>query len=393
MQVKKVSDTLYEFTLSFSDQPDAFIVNVAACVGQDGILLVDAGWTQTAKELNESIRKLGDGNVKLIVITHPHLDHYGGGAFFSDEATLIAYKNARDELTGRYFALAPLSGQELPVIEVEDELSLRFNGTDIRIIPAPGHTHSDMVVYFVNSGVVCLGDLVLSDRFPPLDLVRGGSVERYIESIEKLIAQFPPDVRLITGHGRDYTMDDLIEHYRMAVDTTNLIKKGMAGGKSAQDIVEADLLKDWEKWNSPQVTTETWITQVYESLLGQARKSISEPLTHTIVKEGIDAAIEQYHELKNNQPDSYDFGENNLNMLGYQLLWRNMHEAAIKVFKLNVQSYPQSANPYDSLGEAYMASGNEELAIENYEKALEINPNLPSAIDALEKLRPTGLVD
>jgi len=389
MQVEKVSDTLYKFTLSFSDQSDVLTVNVAACVGQDGILLVDAGWTQTAKELNESIRKLGDGNVKLIVVTHPHLDHYGGNAVFGKEATLIAHKNARDELSGKYFALAALSGQELPTIDLKDEISLRFND-EIRIIPAPGHTHSDMVVYFVNSGVVCLGDLVLSDRFPPLDLIRGGNAEQYVESMEKLTTLFPPDVKFITGHGRDYTLDDLREHYRMAADTTDLVKKGISGGKNAQDMVEADLLKDWEKWNSPQVTTETWITQVYESLSGQARRSISEPLTHTIVEKGIDVAIEQYHELKNNQPDSYNFGENDLNMLGYQLLWRDMHEAAIKVFKLNIQAYPQSANPYDSLGEAYVASGNEELAIENYEKALAINPNWPSAIDALEKLRPTG---
>ena len=137
MQVEKVSDILYKFTLSFSDQPDAFTVNVAACVGHDGILLVDAGWTQTAKELNESIRKMGDGNVKLIVVTHPHLDHYGGNAVFGKEATLIAHKNARDELSGKYFALAALSGQELPTIDLEDEISLRFNDETSESSPRP----------------------------------------------------------------------------------------------------------------------------------------------------------------------------------------------------------------------------------------------------------------
>ena len=90
MQVEKVSETLYKFTFSFLDQPDAATVNLAACVGQDGILLVDAGWAQMAEGLNEKIRELGDGSVKLIVITHPHLDHYGGTAFFGEEATLIA---------------------------------------------------------------------------------------------------------------------------------------------------------------------------------------------------------------------------------------------------------------------------------------------------------------
>ncbi|MCP4712960.1 MAG: MBL fold metallo-hydrolase, partial [Planctomycetes bacterium] len=181
----------------------------------------------------------------LIVITHPHLDHYGGGAVFGKQATLIVHKNARDELSGRYFALDKLPGQELPTIDVHDELFLRFNGEDIRIISAPGHTNSDMVVYFVNLGVVCLGDLVLSDRFPPLDLARGGNAEQYAASIEKLTTLFPPDVKFITGHGRDYTLDDLRAHHRMAADTADLIRKGIADGKNAQEMVDTDLLKDW----------------------------------------------------------------------------------------------------------------------------------------------------
>jgi len=387
MQVEKVSNTLHKFTLSLLDQPDAVTVNLAACVGQDGILLVDTGWTQTAEKLNKKVRELGDGNVKLIIITHPHLDHYGGSAPFGKEATLIAHKNARDELAGRYFALDKLPGQELPIIEVKDELSLHFNGEEIHIISAPGHTHSDMVVYFVNSGIVCLGDLVLADAFPPLDLPRGGNAEQYVESIGKLITLFPDDVTFITGHGRDYTLGDLKEHLRMAVSTTDLIKKGIADGRNAQDMIEEDLLKDWAAWSIPQLTSETWITQTYEGLTGQAKKSIAEPLTYTIVEKGIQAAVEQYQELKDSQPDGYDFGENHLNMLGYQLLWREMYDAAIQVLKLNIQAYPESANPYDSLGEAYMTIGDNELAIKYYEKALAINPETPSAIGALERLR------
>ncbi len=390
MQVEKISNTLHKFTLSFLDQPDSPTVNLAACVGQDGILLVDAGWAHTAERLNEKVRELGDGNVKLIIVTHPHRDHFEGGAFFGKETTLIAHQAARDELAGRYFALDKLPGQELPVIVVQDELSLHFNGEEIRIIPATGHTHSDMAVYFVNSNVVCLGDLLFSDIFSVLDLARGGDIEQYIASIGKLIALFPDDVKLIAGHGRDYTLDDLREHYRMIVDTTEVIKKGIADGKNAQDMVEADVLKDWAKWSRPPVTSETWITRVYESLTGEVKKSIAEPLTYTIVEKGFQAAIEQYQELKTNQPDAYNFGENDLNMLGYQLLWREMYEAAIQVFKLNIQAYPESANPCDSLGEAYVACGNKELAIQYYEKALAINPETPSAIDALKKLRPAS---
>jgi glyoxylase-like metal-dependent hydrolase (beta-lactamase superfamily II) len=383
MQVEKITETLYKITLSSND----FTVNVGASVGEDGILLIDTGWIHTAEELNEGVRELDDGIVKWIIITHPHGDHIGGRDLLGGNATLIAHENAKDELAGKYFGLDVLPGQELPVITVDNELSLHINGEEIKIISAPGHTNSDMIVYFIHSGVVYLGDVVLSDTFPPLDLVRGGNCEDYVESVAKLIELFPTDVKIITGHGRDYSLEDLREHYRMAVSTTELIKQGMADGKNAQDMVSEDLLKDWVSWSRPQLTNEAWITQVYESLSGEEKKPISEPLTYTIMDEGIEAAIEQYMELKETQPDSYTFAENDLNMLGYQLLWRDMKEEAIEVLKLNIQVYPQSANPYDSLGEAYLASGDEELAIENYEKAVSIDPNFSSAVDALKNIK------
>ena len=182
-------------------------------------------------------------------------------------------------------------------------------------------------------------------------------------------------------------MDDLCKHHHMAAATLESIQEEMARGKTAQDMVAEDILKGWEEWNNPFNTSDLWITRACESLLGRETKSVAEPLTYTIVESGIEAAIEHYHELKNSQPDAYDFSENQLNMLGYQLMWRDKLEAAIEVFKLNTQVYPESANPYDSLGEAYVESGEKELAIENYEKALALNPDTPTAIDALAKLR------
>ena len=49
-------------------------------------------------------------------------------------------------------------------------------------------------------------------------------------------------------------------------------------------------------------------------------------------------------------------------------------ETAIAIFKLNVEVYPDAYNAYDSLGEGYMEAGQAELAIENYERSLELNP-------------------
>ncbi|MGD2253957.1 MAG: MBL fold metallo-hydrolase [Anaerolineales bacterium] len=390
MHTEEISGSLHKFSFSMFDQPDALSVNVVASVGPDGLLLVDAGWEATAERLNAKLRELSDANVKLLIITHPHLDHYGGMGIFRQQATLIAHKNAHEELLGRYFALGDLPGREMPIIEIDQELSLFFNGEKIRIIPLPGHTHSDIIVWFENSGVVCLGDLVLSDMFPPLDQARGGNAEQYVDCLAKLIELLPPDVKLITGHGRDYSLDDLKEHHRMARATVDLIKKGMAEGKDAQSMIEENILKDWAKWDTSQVSSETLITQAHQSLSGEVRPSIAEPLSRTLMERGAEDAIEQYRELKESQAESYNFGEGELNMLGYQLLRRDMLEAAVEVFKLNVEVYPASANPHDSLGEAYVAMGNTELAIESYERALAVDPEFPSAIDALEKLRASG---
>ena len=48
---------------------------------------------------------------------------------------------------------------------------------------------------------------------------------------------------------------------------------------------------------------------------------------------------------------------------------------------------PQSANAYDSLGEAYMKAGDNEKAIKNYKKSLELNPENNNAKKMLEKLK------
>ena len=60
---------------------------------------------------------------------------------------------------------------------------------------------------------------------------------------------------------------------------------------------------------------------------------------------------------------------------------------AIEVFKLNVEEHPQSWNTYDSLGEAYVIDGNTELAIKNYERSLELNPENKNGIEQLKKLK------
>ncbi|MGH1366399.1 MAG: serine hydrolase [Calditrichia bacterium] len=116
------------------------------------------------------------------------------------------------------------------------------------------------------------------------------------------------------------------------------------------------------------------------------KQGIARAMRKMIEQKGVEKAIAQYHELKKNKSDAYNFGEGELNRLGYYYLGNKETGTAIAVFKLNVEVHPDASNPYDSLGEAYMAAGQNDLAIVNYKKALELNPGMGSAISALEKL-------
>jgi Flp pilus assembly protein TadD len=76
-----------------------------------------------------------------------------------------------------------------------------------------------------------------------------------------------------------------------------------------------------------------------------------------------------------------------LNNLGYRLMREKKYAEAISVFRINVELYPQSWNVYDSLAEGYMLNGDKELAIQNYEKSLALNPNNTNGAQMLKKLR------
>jgi len=124
---------------------------------------------------------------------------------------------------------------------------------------------------------------------------------------------------------------------------------------------------DYEQYNSP-------------------KRQVRETLAATIDEQGVDMAIALYHEMKETRPPEA-FDEYLLNTLGYRLLRSDRVQEAIAIFTLNVEEYPDAWNPYDSLGEAYMAAGELELAIVNYEKSVELNSENTNGIAALERLR------
>jgi tetratricopeptide (TPR) repeat protein len=85
--------------------------------------------------------------------------------------------------------------------------------------------------------------------------------------------------------------------------------------------------------------------------------------------------------------ESFESVENKINVAGYDLLRSGKAQDAIEILKVNVHAYPESWNAYDSLGEAYAVAGQKDLAIQNYQKSLELNAKNENARQALAKLK------
>lgn len=87
------------------------------------------------------------------------------------------------------------------------------------------------------------------------------------------------------------------------------------------------------------------------------------------VQGGLKGAEAHYQKLSQKFGFAIPIPEGLVNQIGYQYLFAGNAEDAIAAFKLNIEKYPNSANVYDSLGEAYERGNRLDLATPMYEKA------------------------
>lgn len=150
----------------------------------------------------------------------------------------------------------------------------------------------------------------------------------------------------------------------------------------------------WDKrpWIAPQIMTEL-SSDDYRHNNDRALSAIlnyqpiAEIMTRALAEGDAELMIKRYREFKSNPKTASINTERDVNGVGYELMRLKRLNEAIEVFKLNVESYPRSANAYDSLAEAYLESGTKELAIRNYEKSLALNPDNGNAQEKLRKLK------
>ncbi len=255
--------------------------NIAASVGEDGIVIVDDQFAPLADKIQAALKNLGitDKPVRFVINTHYHGDHAGGNVPFANTgSTIIAQDNVRKRLASggvggnggsMHFESKPADKAALPIITFEHDVTVHLNGEDIRALHFPaGHTDGDSVIFFPKNNVVHMGDDFVRYGFPFIDVASGGSVQGMIDAMEKAMGQLPADVKVIPGHGALSNLDDVREFVKMLKETSAVVEKALKEHKTLEQMKKEKILEPWKKWSGDFVNTDGFIETLYNSLTG-----------------------------------------------------------------------------------------------------------------------------
>ena len=255
--------------------------NIAASVGEDGIVIVDDQFAPLAEKIQAALKNLGitDKPVRFVINTHYHGDHTGGNVPFANTgSTIIAQDNVRKRLesggTGGNggslkMDIPPAPKAALPVITFDHDVTVHLNGEDIRALHFPaGHTDGDAVIFFPKNNVVHMGDDFVRYGFPFIDVASGGSVQGMIAAMEKVSGELPADVKVIPGHGALSNLDDVRAFVKMLKETSAAVQKGIDEHKTMAQMQQEKILEPWKKWSGDFIDSNKFIETLYNSLTG-----------------------------------------------------------------------------------------------------------------------------
>jgi cyclase len=253
--------------------------NIGASVGEDGIVIVDDQYAPLADRIQAALKGITDKPVRFIINTHYHPDHTGGNEYFQKQAPIIAQDNVRKRLesggvggngSSIHMDMQPSPKDALPIITFDHDVTVHLNGEDIRALYFPaGHTDGDSIIFFPKSNVVHMGDDFVTYGFPFIDVDAGGSINGMIDGVEKVIAQVPPDVKIIPGHGPVSNLDDVKAYLTMLKETRDVVARALKDGKTLDQMKQAKLLDPWKKYSGDFINQDTFLETLYNSLTGQ----------------------------------------------------------------------------------------------------------------------------
>ena len=124
-----------------------------------------------------------------------------------------------------------------------------------------------------------------------------------------------------------------------------------------------------------------------KSLYDGMRFTFSSYRITTAMKENVITFTTHFEQLSKEWGEEFKPSEGLINSNAYYLIRQNKLNIALDFFKLNIELYPQSYNVYDSIAECYLKMGNKDLAKNNYNTSLKLNPNNQNAVEMLKEIK------
>jgi glyoxylase-like metal-dependent hydrolase (beta-lactamase superfamily II) len=247
--------------------------NVAASIGDQGVLIVDDQFPGMVPKIQAEIRTLGGGDVDFAINTHWHFDHADGNQTLGPAGTwIVAHEHSRDMMT-RENVINLVNQQRdqpaypaaaLPVATYGDRMSFHFNGERIDLMHfGPAHTAGDTTVIFRGRNAVHMGDVFNNAGYPFVDADNGGSLTGIIEFCTAALEELNPDTVVIPGHGPVTDYAELADYTAMLRTIRDRIAALIAGGATLEQVVAAQPTREWDE---AQGDPASFLNRSYTSL-------------------------------------------------------------------------------------------------------------------------------
>ena len=228
--------------------------NLGLSAGEDAVFLVDDQYAPLTERITAAIAQVSPKPVRFVLNTHWHGDHVGGNEKLGRAgAVIVAHDNTRKRLSTEQFlemwraTVKPLPKAGLPVITFSRDTTFHLNGEEIRAFHVPrAHTDGDVIVHFVGSDVIHMGDVFWNRLYPLIDTGSGGTIDGMVAAVDRALALAGPGTRIIPGHGPLATRDDLAAYREMLATIGSRIKALIREGKKLEEIVEANPTADFD---------------------------------------------------------------------------------------------------------------------------------------------------